>query len=558
SATAYAGINSLSESSGYSLYSIFTNTLKYENSFGNHKFDVLAGSEAIEYSGRSLNGSRNDFYLSDFSSLILGNGKKDINNSSSAQKNRLFSLFGRLDYSYKEKYLIGATIRRDGSSKFGANSRYGLFPSLSIGWRLSEEAFMENNTWINDLKLRSSYGELGSQSNVDDANAYSLFNGTGGGYYPISGNPTQTQQGYFQSRFGNTNTGWERNIVLNVGIDAIFLDNIDLSAEIYQKKIEGLLFPQPIPATAGGASSPYINIGNVENRGLEFSANYRGHIAQDLDFTIGADITHYVNEIVSIPGESPYFDVGDQTNARIGSYIRNQVGHSIGEFYGYQVERLFQSEDDVAALPTQQNTAPGRFKYKDINGDSYEDGKPNGKIDALDRTFIGSPHPKFTSGINLRMNYKNFDFATVLYGSYGNKVINLNKANTYFSYFKWQLNRNLLNQWSPTNKDSDIPIYTGPGTFSSGSVASSFYIEDGSFLKCKTLVLGYSLPGKILEKVNLKKCRIYAQATNVFQITKYSGMDPEIPQVSSGRYGVDAGNYPNNQRGFNVGFNIEF
>jgi TonB-linked SusC/RagA family outer membrane protein len=559
SATAYAGVNSLSENSGYSIYSIFTNTLVYKNTFGNHKIDVLAGSEAIEYNGRSLNGSRSDFYLSDFTYLILGNGKSDINNSSSAYKNTLYSLFGRLDYSYKDRYLLAATIRRDGSSKFGENSRYGLFPSLSAGWRLSGESFMKDISWINDLKLRLSYGELGSQTNVDNANAYSVFGSSAGGsYYSINGNPTQTQQGFFPSRYGNTNTGWESNIIYNVGIDATILDRIELSAELYQKNIGGLLFPQPLPNTAGGATPPNINIGDVENRGFDFSAIYRDRLSDELDFTIGANITHYVNEIVSIPGTSPFFDVGDVTNSGLGSYVRNQVGHSIGQFYGYQVERLFQSAEDVAASPTQSSAAPGRFKYKDINGSLYEDGKPDGKIDALDRTFIGSPHPKFTYGINLGMNYKNFDFATVLYGSYGNEVINIAKNMTYFSNFKWQLNRDLLNQWSPTNTSSNIPVYTGPSTFSSGSVVSSFYIEDGSYLKCTTLELGYSLPAGLLNKIKLNQCRIYAQLTNLFLITKYTGLDPEVPAQSTSALGVDAGHYPNNPRGYYVGMNIKF
>jgi len=559
SATDFAGVNALSESSGYSLYSILTNTLKYKNSFGNHKIDVLAGSEAIEYSSRSLNGSRKDFYLSDFSYLVLGNGKSDIRNGSGASKNTLFSLFGRLNYSYKDKYLLGATIRRDGSSKFGTNSRYGLFPSLSLGWRLSSESFMKDIAWLNDLKLRASYGELGSQANVNNANAFSLFGSSiGGSYYSMSGSSTQSEQGYYPSRFGNANTGWEKDIIYNVGLDATILGNIDLSVELYQKNISGLLFPQPVPNTAGGASSPFINIGDIENRGFDFSTNYRGRLSRDLDFTIGANITHYVNEIISIPGDSPFFDVGSTTNTPVGGN-RNQVGHSMGEFYGYQIERLFQSEADITASPTQQDAAQGRFKYMDINGDLYEDGKPDGKIDSNDRTFIGSPHPKFTYGINLGMNYKNFDFSTVLYGSYGNKVMNVNKYMTYSSYAKWQLNRNLLDQWSPTNASSNIPEYGGLGSFSSvGTVTNSFYIEDGSFLKMRSLVLGYSLPAGLLEKVKINKLRIYAQATNLFQITKYSGIDPEIPSASTGRFGVDYGNYPNNQMGFNVGVNIVF
>ncbi len=554
----YNGYNSLTESSSYSLYKIWTNTLKYDNSFGKHKLSVIGGSEAIEYSGRYLSGSVKDLFISDFSYLILQNGKSSASNLSSASINTLFSLFGRLDYSYNDKYLIGATLRRDGSSKFGADSRYGLFPSVSLGWRVSGEPFMKNISWINDLKIRASYGVLGSQSNVDNANAFTEF-GTNKSttWYSITGNLGSTSQGFIPTRFGNSSTGWEKDKISNIGLDALIFGKIDLTAEVYKKNISGLLFTQPVPNTAGGASAPYVNIGDVENKGFDISANYRGAIGQDLKFTIGANITHYTNKIVSIPGTTPFFDVTDRSSVRFGNYVRNEIGHSIGEFYGYQIERLFQSDADVAASPTQTGAAPGTFKYKDINGTQYEDGKPNGVIDALDRTFIGSPHPKFTYGINLGLNFKNFDFAANFYGSYGNKIMNNVKSYTYFSYFKWSLNKNLLNQWSPTNTSSTIPIYSGAGNFSLGSVPNSFFIEDGSFLKCRSMVVGYTLPATLLEKVKINKVRIYAQAMNLFQITKYSGLDPEIPGIN-GTYGADLGNFPNNQKQFLVGVNVSF
>jgi TonB-linked SusC/RagA family outer membrane protein len=561
SLTAYNGLNRLAESSGYALYKIWTNTLKYDNSFGKHKISVIGGSEAVEYSGRSQWGQRQDFYLTDFSYLLLGNGKSLTDNSSSAYINTLYSLFGRLDYAYNDKYLLGATIRRDGSSKFGADSRFGIFPSVSLGWRVSGEQFMKNVTWINDLKIRASYGELGSQSNVDNANAFSLY-GTNKNttWYGIAGNVNSTTQGFVPSRFGNSSTGWEKDIISNVGLDATIFDKIDLTVEIYKKNVSGLLFPQPLPNTAGGATPPNINIGDVENKGFDISGNYRGTVGNDLKFTVGANLTHYTNTITSIPGSNPFFD-NTAASTRAGIYVRNEVGHSIGEFYGYQVERLFQSAADVAASPTQQGAGPGTFKYKDINGTKYEDGKPDGKIDALDRTFMGSPHPKFTYGINLGLNYKNFDFATNLYGSYGNKVINNVKSFTYFSYFKWQLNRELLNAWSPTNTSSNIPTYTGAGSFSLGSVPNSFLVEDGSFLKCRSMVLGYTLPASLLDKVKVSKIRVYVQAMNLFQITKYSGLDPEIPGnngTGDGVYGADLGSYPNNEKQFLIGVNISF
>ena len=555
-ATSYASPNSLGESSSYDLYEIWTNTLKYDNTFGKHKLTVLAGSEYIHYLGRSLYGSRQDFFLSDFSYLVLPNGQKQITNSSGAYENALFSLFGRLDYSYSDKYLLGVTVRRDGSSKFGADSRYGVFPSVSLGWRLSQEAFMENISWINDLKIRASYGSLGSQSNVDNANAFTLF-GTSlySSYYNITGQANTNTPGYYPSRFGNSNTGWEKDIISNIGIDATILNNkLELSAEIYKKAISGLLFPQPLPATAGGATPPSINIGDVNNKGFELAANYRGSITNDLNFTIGGNINHYVNKIVSIPGAS-YFDVS--SDARFGVYQRNEVGHSIGEFYGYKIEGLFQSDADVTASPTQQDAQPGVFKYTDLNGAGYEDGKPDGKIDPNDRTFLGNPNPKFTYGINLGLDYKNFDFLMNFYGSYGNKVMNEVKSYTYFSYFRWAVNNNILNQWSPENTSSNVPKYLSSSSFSENSAMNSFLIEDGSFLKCRSLILGYTLPASVVEKVKIHKLRVYVQIMNLFQITKYTGLDPEIPGTSQ-TFGVDLGNYPNNQKQYLFGVNLSF
>ena len=512
SATSYAGTNSLSESNRNDLYRIWTNTLSYNNTFGLHKIVALGGWEAIKYSGRSLNGSRKNFFLNDFSYLILNNGQSTILNSSNAYVNTLFSLFGRLDYSFNDKYLLGLTVRRDGSSNFGPDSRYGVFPSLSLGWRISDEKFMTDIAWLNDLKIRASYGVLGSQANVSGANAYTLFGSSNAAsYYSIGGSSTGATPGFYPTRFGNSNTGWEKDIISNIGLDAVIFNNsVEVSAEIFKKSISGLLFPQPLPSTAGGALPPTINIGDVQNTGFELAANYKGIVKNNLKYTIGANISHYKNSVTSIPGAT-YFDVSPVFSSRIGTFVRNQVGHPIGSFYGYEIERLFQSDDDVASSPVQQDAAPGTFKYRDINGGKYEDGTPDGKINDNDRTFLGSPHPKFTYGINLGLTYKNFDFYSVFYGSYGNKVLNMVKAYTYFSYFTWGLNRNLLNQWSPSNTSSTIPVYKGgTGSFSEGSVMNSFYIEDGSFLKCRSMTLGYSFPSGKLRKTGIEKLRVYA------------------------------------------------
>lgn len=362
----HTSTNSFEENSLFNTSYIWTNTLTYSNVFGKHNIKVLAGSEAIRGYGRGVGGASKGFFSTDPDYLILNNGTTNITNYSSVYKNSLYSIFSRIDYSYDDKYLLGATIRRDGSSVFGPDMRYGTFPAFSLGWRISQENFMQGIPFINDLKLRGSYGVLGSQANVRASNAYTLFSsGFGSSYYDLGGTGT-TLPGYYQSANGNPNTGWEEDVITNVGFDATILNNkLDISVEWYKKSINGLLFPQPLPATAGGATSPIINIGDIQNKGLDFSLTYRGSVNKDLKFSIGANITTYRNRIVRIPAPG-YFDVA---GTRIGSIVRNQAGQAVGSFYGYEVIGLFKSDEDVSASPTQTDAAPGRFKYKDINGD---------------------------------------------------------------------------------------------------------------------------------------------------------------------------------------------
>ncbi|MEO5997489.1 MAG: TonB-dependent receptor [Chitinophagaceae bacterium] len=547
-AEGYGGLNALSENSGYTQYRIWTNTANYTNTIGKHSFSVLAGTEAVKYSGRNVTGSRSSFFSNDFNYLLLGNGNLNLANSSSAYNNTLFSLFGRLDYSYGDRYLVGLTIRRDGSSKFGSDNRYGVFPSVSLGWRVSEEAFMKDVAWLNDFKLRGSYGILGSQSNIDPANAFTVYGSAiGNSYYDINGTNNSSQQGFYQTRNGNVQTGWEKDIITNFGFDATILNNkIDLSVEYYKKTVNGLLFPQPLPATAGGAAAPVVNIGDIQNTGFDISANYHGHIGNDVNFVVGANITTYKNDIVSIPG-SKYFET---SSSRFGNIVRNQVGQPVSSYFGYDVIGLFQSDQDVTKSPKQDRAAPGRFKYRDVNGD--------GAITPNDRTFIGNPNPDFTYGVNMGVNVKNVDLSAIFYGSQGNDIYNLVKWYThFFSGFRGGRSNDLLNAWTPENTKTNIPKIENEGGFSTAGVSNSFYIEDGSFLKLRSLMLGYKITSATLDRYKIKGVRLYAQAANLFQITKYSGLDPELGG-NSADFGIDRGNYPNNEKSFVVGLNLSF
>jgi TonB-dependent starch-binding outer membrane protein SusC len=321
----------------------------------------------------------------------------------------------------------------------------------------------------------------------------------------------------------------------------------DGSFEYYQKSINGLLFTQPLPATAGGATAPTVNIGDIQNKGVDLALNYRQAISPSLKFNIGANITTYKNEVVHIPGPG-YFDVANTQN--LGNVVRNQVGQPVSSYFGYQMLGIFKNDAEVTASPTQSGAAPGRFKYADINGDKI--------IDANDRTFLGSPNPDFTYGINLGVTYRNFDFSTILYGSQGNEIYNTIRSFThFFSTYVGAKSNDLLNAWTPDNPNSSIPKIESTGSFSSSGVSNSFYVENGSFLKMRSLMIGYTVQPAVLKKFGMSKLRVYAQGANLFTLTKYTGLDPELSGNSSA-FGIDYANYPNNQKNFILGLNLSF
>ncbi len=564
----FANPNGLGESARYFNQWTWTNTLNYATIIGKHNIKVLAGSEAVNSYGRGVNGNSNNLFSSDFDYLLLGNGTSNVTNSSFVgPDNRLFSLFARADYQFNDKYLLSATVRRDGSSVFGTESRFGVFPSVSLGWRISEESFLKDMTWLDDLKLRGSWGKMGSFANVPGTNAFSLFNqGFRNSYYPITGGNAITQ-GFRQSNIGNPQTGWEENVVTNVGIDATILNSkVNFSAEWYKKNINGLLFRDALPSTAGGASAPYVNLGDIQNTGFDFNIGYNNTIAADFIYNIGINFTTYKNEVVSVPGD--FFEV---SGSRIGNLVRNAEGHPVSSFFGYQVDGLFKDPADVSSSATQSGAAPGRFKYRDINGDK--------KITPDDRTFFGNPNADFTYGLNLGASYKQFDFSTVFFGSEGNQAVNYVKYWTDFvGTFVGGKSKALLTAWTPSNPtaardlwtasnpNATTPVAEAANTLSNSGAFNSYYMEDASFLKMRSLQFGYTLNPLTLQRFGVQKLRVYVQGANLFTATKYTGIDPELTPSSgnlggdqqSAAFGIDYGNYPNNQRSFLFGINLSF
>jgi len=556
------GSNSFNEGASYNNSWTWTNTLAYSNTFGKHTVKGLVGTEALSYSGRGESGTRGNYFSTNPNFWVLNTGSPaGQQNSGYAYQSSIYSQFARLEYNYNDRYLINGTVRRDGSSVFYTGRQYGTFPSFSAAWRISQEAFFAPVKFVNDLKFRYSYGKLGSASNVPGTNPFSLYaSNVGKSFYDIAGTNTTPAAGFYASSIGNQKTTWENDIISNFGVDATMFNNkIDFTFEYYKKKISGLLFPaQYSVLQRGDANAPFVNIGDMQNTGIDVSLTYHGKIANKVSFNVTGLITTYKNKIISIPGTG-YFETGGSRN---GNIVRNAVGHPVSSFYGYQVIGLFQSDADVAKSPTQESAAPGRFKYKDVNND--------GKIDATDRTFFGNPNPKFTYGLNLNFSYGNFDFSTFIFGSYGNDIFNGVKEFTDFpQLFKGGLSKQVaLNSWTVNNTKTSIPKLENLGNFSNTGVINSYYLEKGSYLRNKQMSLGYTLPAKTLSHLGIEKFRVYVQAVNLFTITKYSGLDPELQSSdpnnqsqsingASNSFGIDYGNYPHTAQ-YLVGLSVTF
>ncbi len=542
--------NSFSEGAWYGSDWVWTNTLTLDKTFGQHKILAVGGYESVKYGiGRNVSGNRAGYFTDDVLFRTLDNGANLINaNSSLNTPTALLSQFIRTDYSLMDRYMLSATVRRDGSSRFGEDNRYGIFPSFSLGWRISKEAFFQNITFINDLKIRGSYGTMGNQLAVSPQNQFYSYGGDpGSSFYDINGTFNSSVQGFRPTRIGNLNAKWETNITSDIGFEAFLLnEKIGVKFDWYSKKTEDLLYQVELPGTAGAADAPYVNVASMSNTGIDLELSYRNDFG-DLGFDGSVVMTTYRNNIDEIAEGIKFFDSG---GSRIGSYSRNEVGHPMSSFYGYQVIGLFSDASEVSSAADQDGAAPGFFRFQDTDGD--------GEITPDDRTYIGNPNPKFTYGINLALTYKNFDITAFLYGSQGNDILNYNKWWTdFWPSFQGQKSTRLLNEsWTPSNMNTTVPKATNISNFSTNTQYTSYFIEDGSFLRLKNLQFGYTIPKAVTDKANIGSIRCYLQAVNLFTLTKYSGLDPELGGDDRS-FGFDGGNYPLVKQ-FLFGLNVNF
>jgi TonB-dependent starch-binding outer membrane protein SusC len=545
---------SYNESSGYVYSWTLTNTLNFKKTLGKHNVDVLVGQEALNTGvGRNMNASGLNPFSTDLNYVNLSLVGSKVVNSSLFSGVNFYSLFGRVNYIFNDKYILTGVVRRDGSSRFGANSRYGVFPAFSAAWRLSSEPFMKQLTWITDLKVRGGYGLMGNSNPVDPNNQYSLFGyNIGRSVYDINGTNSSTSDGYYRTRIGNADAKWETSVTKNVGFDGTFLNGkLDLIVDFWQKDTRDLLLALPIPATNGfDAAAPTVNIGKMTNKGIDISVSTRGKITRDLTYDLTLTGGTIKNEITEVsPGQSYISTINPSYRGL--TPIRNQIGYSISSFYGYKVQGLYQTKDEVDRSATQDGAGIGRFRYEDLNGD--------GKITDADRTFLGSPVPKFTGGIVLGLKYKNFDVSAYMNAFMGNKIFNASKWFTDFfpSFQGAAISERVKDSWSPSNTGATIPIFETASNFSTNTQANSFYVEDGSYLRMQTLSAGYTMPANVLSKLGMSRLRLFATATNLFTLTKYKGLDPGVGGAVDTSFGIDIGNYPVT-RGWTVGVNVGF
>lgn len=555
--------NSYSESWSTSYNWTWTNTLNYKNTINEiHNINVLIGTEAYDAVSRLISASTQDYYSFDPNYVTLSTGAGGQTNSSFRSSESLYSLISRIDYHYNDKYLIGATLRRDGSSKFQTN-RYGWFPAISGGWRISSESFMKNFEWLADMKIRAGWGVMGNQLNVDPMNSFSTFASDKlWSYYDITGSNTTIAEGFYKNRLGNPDARWEKHIQSNIGVDmTLFNGKIEITADYYQKKIDDLLFNPEMLGAAGSAAVPYVNIAAMKNTGIDLSITGNTNVTKDLKLGATLTFTTYNNKIVKVSDNKDYFDLNSQRFS--SSIIRNQVGRPVSEFFGYEIIGFWndQSEIDEANKKAREMTGNpgavyqsdvkvGRFRYADVNGD--------GQITSDDRKPLGDPNPDFTYGLNLSLTYKNFDLNTFFYGSQGNDIWNnLRWWRDFYPAFQGAKSYTALyDSWTPENKNAKVAIQETSSSFSTNNVPNSYFVEDGSYLRLKNAQIGYTFPRELTQKINIQNARIYVQGVNLFTLTKYSGIDPEIAG-SSVSFGVDSGTYPS-QRQYLMGVNITF
>ncbi|MBN1181405.1 MAG: SusC/RagA family TonB-linked outer membrane protein, partial [Bacteroidales bacterium] len=528
------------------------NVLSYEKTFlQNHNIQVMLGQSAKETTGRNIGGSNKYMVEEDpdranlnFTTGTSSNGDQTVYGGAYSP-HTLSSLFGRLSYNYDERYMLQATVRRDGSSNFGPGNRFAIFPSVSLGWNLTNEEFMKNRPeWLTSIKMRASWGKNGNES--IGAFGYVVLTSTGNNYVFGSGDGT-LYNGTKPAGLANADLRWEESIQSNIGLDLGFWNNsLTVTADYYVKKTDGMLMKMPVPSYVG-ESKPTGNVGEMENSGLEFELSYRFKVA-DCSFRISGNTSYLKNELINLGNDEGFSNYDYYQN--VGTISRAENGNPFPYFYGRKTNGIFQNWDEVNEYLNddneliQPNAAPGDVRFVDINKD--------GVINDADMTNIGNGMPEWTYGFNLSIEWKGFDFNMMLQGTAGNDIYDATRR-TDISYIN--LPSYMLNRWTGEGSSNKYPRFT----FSDDNgnwLSSDLFVKDGSFMRVKNIQLGYTLPQILTKKADISKLRFYVSAENLLTFTRYEGFDPEISSGGTS-LGIDRGVYPQ-ARVFTFGVNISF
>lgn len=548
--------------------------INYEKTFGAHSIQAMAGYEARKTNSWIFGSKVQEFPVTYTESQALATGSQVAIERSNIGYSRLLSQFGRLTYNYDNKYLFQANVRRDGSSNFGSSNRWGVFPSASFGWRVSQEKFMENISFLSNFKVRASWGINGSD-NIDSYLYASTYTNKNSMYvFDTTGEAGRTR-GFFLRRFSNAEAKWEEIEQTDIGFDLGILNNkFSFTADYYVKNTRDMLFPVALPLSfgvsttrSGSPESTKINLGTLENKGFEFSATYNEKFG-GLNLSVTGNGSFNSNEIKSLNRPDDVISAGYEGVA-IKQYLsRTEVGQPMGYFYGYVVDGVFQNQSEVDAANAgasdgvywRSGTAPGDFKFKDIA--SYdEDGNvvmtPDGKVTDADKTQIGNPWPKFIYGLNINLDYKSFDLNLFFQGVQGVDLFNANKAYLNNVFQDYNPSTEVYSRWTgegSTNVNPRLNYNDPNGNF---TTPSTYYVEDGSYLKLRNVQLGYTFPKSLVSKIGLGSTRIFVSGQNMLTFTKYSGLDPELSGSNTQR-GIDGySSYPHH-RLVSVGVEVSF
>jgi TonB-linked SusC/RagA family outer membrane protein len=524
------------------------NIVSYTKNIKEHNFSVLLGQGAyVDNITSGLGVTYHNIPVASYkdASFNYSVPKEQIDAYAyTGSDHKVTSIFSRLNYDFNEKYLFTGIIRRDGSSRFGSNNKYGTFPSFSLGWVASKEGFWKENNVVNQLKFRGGFGITGNDAIGD----FGYLATIGGGRNYTIGNSGSVTIGNSPNAPSNPDLKWEQTSQTNIGFDARLFQNFSLSFDLYNKKTTGILQGITLPGYVGANGSPTGNVADMVNKGFDVELGYRKKMGE-FNISANANLSYLKNEVTNLGKGIEFLAGGAGYQSSTYELTRTQVGHPVNSFYGFQTDGIFQNQAEVNSYTNtsggliQPNAVPGDFRWKDTDGD--------GTITEKDRTFIGNSLPDFTFGLTVNLEYKNFDLLVFTQGVTGNQIFQglrrLDIANSNYQ-------TNALGRWNGEGTSNTFPRLTNNDTNKNFNNPSNFYLENGDYLRFKTIQIGYSLPSAIINKVGINKSRIYLTGENLFTFTKYTGYDPEI---GGGIMGIDKGYYPQ-AKTVMLGVNLQF